>query len=116
MLKIVIHISDLERWPIALNNVHNTVQALSSQSAFEIAIIANAGAVKGYLELDIRERITAIQHDHVRFFACNNSLMGQDISQDLLNPTDIQSSIEIVPVAIIALAEYQTMGFAYIKP
>lgn len=116
MLKIVIHISDLERWPMALNNVHNTMQALSSQASFEIAIIANASAVKGYLDPAIRERITTIQNNHVRFFACNNSLIGQDISPELLNPIDIQSSIEIVPVAIIALAEHQTMGFSYIKP
>ena len=132
MFKLVLHISDLDKWPAALNNVRNTMNALQAdQRPFEIAVIANAAAVKGYLETDIRTQIsqlleTAINlsaadrdNSHtasLKFFACHNSLTGQDIASTTLNPPEASSIIEIVPVAIIALVEHQNKGFAYIKP
>lgn len=120
MFKLVIHLSDLDKWPTALNNIRNTVQALSiDQRTFEIALIANAGAVKGYLDLETRTQINQIQQlniQNIHFLACNNSLTGQDISHDQLNSSAYPSIINIVPVAVIALVEHQNAGFVYIKP
>lgn len=120
MFKLVIHLSELDKWSLALNNIRNTVQALSTDhSPFEIALIANAGAVKGYLDPEIRTQISQIQQFdilNIRFLACNNSLTGQNISLNQLNTANDPSIIEIVPVAVIALVEYQNAGFAYIKP
>ncbi len=120
MFKLIIHLSDLDKWSTALNNIRNTAQALlRDQTAFEIILIANAGAVKGYLDSEIRTQIDQIQQldiHNIRFLACNNSLSGQNISFDQLNSSRYPSIIKIVPVAVIALAEYQNAGFAYIKP
>lgn len=117
MFKLVIHISDLEKWPTAINNVRNTAQSLSiTNTPFEIIIIANAGAVKGYLAQDIRTQIAEITTPHIQFFACNNSLTGQNIALTDLNAENMPSTINIVPVAIIALVTHQNAGFAYIKP
>lgn len=120
MFQLVFHINELEKWSMLLSNIQNTTQELNKRkTAFNIAIIANANAVKGYLNPEIREQITTLKsHDnhHIHFFACQNSLTGQEISQTDLNPNSISSTIEIVPVAIIALVEHQNAGFAYIKP
>lgn len=117
MFKLVLHISDLDKWPAALNNARNTVEALRTQQRpFKIAVIVNAAAVKGYLDPTTRTQITEISTDNLQFFACNNSLTGQNITPDDLNPQDSTCPIQIVPVAIMALVEYQNAGFAYIKP
>lgn len=117
MFKLIIHISDLEKWSTAINNVQNTAKALTqSNTPFNIAIIANAGAVKGYLDPEIRHSINQINHTNIQFLACNNSLTGLNISLEMLNPTQDQFPIVVVPVAIISLVEYQKNGFAYIKP
>ena len=117
MFKLVLHISDIERWQMALNNVNNAIASLKeNNAAFEIAVIANAGAVKGYLDASIREQIHLLAHNNLQFFACNNSLKGQNISQEILNNADYPSSIDITPAAIIALVEYQQAGFSYVKP
>ena len=117
MFKLVLHISDIDRWQMALNNVKNAIASLEeSNASFEIAVIANAGAVKGYLDAGIREQIHLLAHKNLQFFACNNSLKGQDISLATLNNADYPSNIDITPVAIIALVEYQQTGFAYVKP
>lgn len=120
MFKLVFHINEPQKWPMLLNNIHNTIQELQADnSSFNIVIIANAGAVQGYLDSEIRAKITELTiHDkteQLRFFACQNSLKGQEISQDDLNPKEHQSIIKTVPVAIIALVEYQQQSFAYIK-
>lgn len=120
MFKLVFHINEPQKWPMLLNNIHNTIQALQTDNVpFNIVIIANAGAVQGYLNSEIRQKITELVTDHqteqLQFYACQNSLKGQDISLDELNPKNTPTTIDTVPVAIIALVEHQKAEFAYIK-
>lgn len=114
MFKLVIHISDREKWQTAINNINNTVKGL--RTPYKIAVIANVTAIQGYLDPEIREQISKINDPNIIFTACNNSLVGQNISPETLNPADVPSKIEIVPVGIIALVEYQNDGYAYMKP
>ena len=119
MFKLLIHISDRTQWQTAINNINNTLKAL--RTPYKIMVVANVNAIQGYLEPEIRTQLTAIcshnNHDHnVTFTACNNSLVGQNVSPEMLNPVDIDSKIEIVPVGIITIVEYQNQGYAYMKP
>lgn len=115
MFKLVIHISDKNLWQNAINNAHNTIKAL--HGPFDIRVIANGNAVQGYLDPEIRQKITDISHPNLQFIACNNSLVGQNITKEALNPADAKvTNIHIVPVAIIAIVEAQHEGFGYIKP
>lgn len=120
MFKLILHISDLEKWPTALNNLQNTVQNLTSHHRpFKIVVMANANAIKGYLDPEIRAKISEMTCDQLLFFACQNSLTAQNITQAALNPLNKRpeiAPIEITPTAIIALVEYQNDGFAYVKP
>ena len=114
MFKLVLHISDLDKWQVAINNVKNSIAVL--QIPFKITVIANVKAVQGYLDSHIRTQINALIHPDITFMACQNSLNGQDITLEMLNPADRTSTIAVTPVAVIALVEYQNAGFAYIKP
>lgn len=114
MFKLVIHISDRDKWQTAINNINNTIQAL--RTPYKIIVVANVTAIQGYLDPEIRTKITAINDPNVIFTACNNSLVGQNVALDVLNPSNIASKIDIVPVGIISIVEYQNQGYAYIKP
>ena len=114
MFKLVLHISDFDKWQVALNNVKNSISVL--QIPFKIVIIANVKAVQGYLDPDIRTQINTLSHQDITFMACENSLKGQGITHDMLNPADATTIIATTPVAVIALVEYQNAGFAYVKP
>lgn len=120
MFKLVFHINEPQKWPMLLNNIHNTIQALQTDNVpFNIVIIANAGAVQGYLDSETRQKIAELtihnEAENIQFYACQNSLKGQDISLDELNPKNTPITIDTVPVAIIALVEHQKAEFAYIK-
>lgn len=114
MFKLLIHISDRAQWQTAINNINNTIKAL--RIPYKIVVVANVNAIQGYLDADIRTKITEINDQNVTFMACNNSLVGQNVSPELLNPIDIESKVEIVPVGIITIVDYQNQGYAYIKP
>lgn len=114
MFKLIIHISDRDKWQTALNNINNTIKAL--RTPYKIVVVANVNAIQGYLDPEIRAQITAINDSDVVFTACNNSLVGQNVAPSTLNPADVPSKIEIVPVGIIAIVEHQNQGYAYMKP
>lgn len=114
MFKLIIHISDHKKWQTAINNINNTVKAL--RSPYKIVVVANVSAIQGYLDPKIRNQITEINDPDITFSACNNSLMGQNVTPIQLNPEDTPSKIDIVAVGIITIVEYQNQGYAYIKP
>ena len=114
MFKLVIHISDLDKWQTVINNINNSVKGL--RDSYTIHVVANVNAIQGYLDPKIREQITAIDDPNIHFFACNNSLIGQNVTPEMLNPDSTPSKIGIVPVGIISIVEDQNNGFAYLKP
>ncbi|MDO4262984.1 MAG: DsrE family protein [Deinococcus sp.] len=107
--KVVLHISEADRWHAALGNLVN-LTALDDQP--EVRVVVNGSAVYALQgQHDWLDHMTKAAARGVTFQVCRNSLKAHDIPERAL--PDWAST---VPNGVIALAEAQHQGFAYIKP
>ena len=115
-MKICFHVDQNERWATCLGNIKNTL-AYFEEARIEgsIVVIANSEAVQQLVAEQVDEAslhaIQAFIDRKVVVAACRNALAGNDISEDALIP-----GVRTVPAGIIALAEKQEEGYAYIRP
>lgn len=108
-LKIVLHVSDPDGWPPALSNARNLAQ---KYPAVKVRVIVDGGGVYGFQgNNDIAAVMAATAKAGVEFQACNNALDEKKIPVTSLPPF-----VKVVPAGVIALAEAQADGYAYIKP
>lgn len=113
-MKICFHVDESARWPVALTNVANTLKAFDTMADEEnaVVIIVNAEAVIQLTSVaDIAEQIESNLAQGVSIAACKNALVGHHIAED-----ELVAGVDVVPAGIIALAEKQSEGFAYIRP
>lgn len=109
--RVVFHLSDLDKWPVALANVKNLITA-SEETHVEVLI--NSKAVAAFVKpesMEWLEQLSGLQARGVHFLVCANSLKGHQI-----DPDKLPQGILTVPVGVLALVEKQTEGYAYIKP
>ncbi len=110
MLKMIFHIDEIDRWPMVLKNVRNSLVA---EPESMIEVLANGGAVVFFmihtktLESDWLDLV----NKGVSFKACRNALNEHQIREDSLPKV-----VEVVPAGTIELAKKQMEGFSYIRP
>lgn len=112
-VKVVLHIDEIDKWPLLLANIRNLIKVVDIQSS-EIVVLSNSKSVSifdGHTEPNYSEAIAAVSASNIKVQVCENSLNGLNIEKSKL-----PSFVEIVPVGVLALIEKQTLGFAYIKP
>lgn len=115
-MKVCFHVDQNERWSTCLANVYNTFKyADENQEEIPMVVIANSEAVS---QLADREENKAFLTELQTYMdqglvvqACQNALKGQDLTAD-----DLPQGMEVVPAGIIALAQKQDEGYAYIRP
>lgn len=107
--QVIFHIDENDRWKMVLKNIENTI---ASGESIEIAVLANAGAVKEYaVNGEAQERMAKLNSAGVSFMACQNALNGNNIES-----TAIAEFVTIVPAGIVELIKRQKAGFCYIRP
>lgn len=108
-LMIVLHVSDPDGWPPALSNARNLSQ---KYPAVKVRVIADGGGVYGYQgSNDMISVMATTAKAGVEFQACHNALDEKKIPVTSLPPY-----VTVVPAGVIALAEAQREGYAYVKP
>lgn len=112
MIKAIFHIDEIEKWDLALANVHNLLAGIDPQHS-QIEVLVNGAAVEVFCALDetLRRKMHLAAEKKVRLCVCRNSLKSHSIDATIL-----PDFIEVVPVGVLELAEKQMEGFAYIKP
>lgn len=111
---VIFHIDEFQKWDLLLNNVKNLLLSYDNTSSISIEVLANSEAVKGYIyssDLVDKNSLEILSQKGVIFAACNNALLGMNISKD-----QIFSFIKVVPVGVRELIDKQQEGYAYIKP
>lgn len=113
--QIIFHIDEIRKWNLLLNNVNNLLLSYGESAMnISIEILANSEAVKGYISnsniLDCNV-IESLLQGGVKFVACNNALLGMNISKEQILPF-----VNIVPAGIRELVDKQINGYIYIKP
>ncbi|MBC8529390.1 DsrE family protein [Christensenellaceae bacterium NSJ-44] len=112
-MRVIFHVDEEEKWPLALGNVKNMVAyCRQNASAYEIEVVANSQAVLTYRESGhLEAEMQALSQQGVKFAACQNALRALGISQE-----ELSGFVHPVPAGVVELAQKQAQGFAYIKP
>ena len=115
-LKVLFHINEADRWPVALGNITNLVKDVGEETV-EIIVLANGPAVLAYSD----ERTVAIMQEcnkmGTTFKACRNSLKKLCASGNVcMTDENLPLFVEIVPAGITEIIKRQAEGFAYVKP
>ena len=108
-LKIVLHVSDPDSWNPAFSNLKNLT---AQHPEARLRVIVDGPAVytlQGSNDMTpLFQKFSAMG---VEFQACHNALNEKRIAL-----TALPAYIKVVPAAVVALAEAQYAGYAYIKP
>lgn len=108
-LKIVFHVSDADGWPAAFSNVRN-MTVLDPQA--KLRVVADGGGVYMLAGAnDMTPLFARYVAAGVEFQACHNALTEKKIPA-----ASVPAGVKVVPAGVIALAESQYEGYAYIKP
>ncbi len=108
-LKIVFHVSDADGWGPAFSNVRNMV-AQRPDAKLRVVVDGSGVYMLGGAN-DVTPLFARYAADGVEFQACHNALREKKI-----DPAAVPAGVKVVPAAVIALAESQQEGYAYIKP
>lgn len=108
-LKIVLHVSDPDGWPPALSNAKNLA---AQHPEIRVRIVTDGGGVYGLQGAnDLTALMATVAKGGVQFEACHNALDEKKIA-----PSSLPPFVKVVPAGVIALAQAQAEGFAYVKP
>ena len=108
-LKLVLHVDQADYWPSAFGNLNNLTRDYPDA---EIRVVANGAGIYAFVgQSDLREKFDQFAANGVTFQVCRNALKEHHVE-----PTTLPDYATVVPAGVVALAEAQRDGFAYIKP
>ena len=108
-LKIVFHIDQADRWPATFGNLNNLTRDYPDAN---IRVVANGSGIYALTsQSDLLEKLEHFADKHVTIQACNNALKEHHV-----DPATLPAFVEVVPAGVVAVAQAQQEGFAYIKP
>jgi intracellular sulfur oxidation DsrE/DsrF family protein len=108
-LKLVLHVDQADHWPAAFGNLNNLTRDYPDA---EIRVVANGAGIYAFVgQSDLREKFDQFAANGVTFQVCHNALKEHHVE-----PTALPDFANVVPAGVVALAEAQRDGFAYIKP
>jgi uncharacterized protein len=108
-IKIVLHVSDADGWAAAFSNLKNLT---SQYPTVKLRVIVDGSGI--YMMQGVTDMSAQFQKYSsigVEFQACNNALKEKQIL-----PSALPGFVQVIPAAVIAIAESQYSGYAYIKP
>lgn len=112
--KVVFHINESNKWNVLLANVNNLIKDLGKDNII-IEVLANGASVVDFISnnknSEFINKMSNISEQGVNFSACRNSLIGNNIEENL-----IPNFITVVSAGVTELIKKQSEGYAYIKP
>lgn len=111
--KVVFQVSDADpkKWGIALNNIKNVQEDLGKDNV-TIELVAYGPGI-GMLKFDseVSGRIGDATAAGVKVVACENTMKGQHLTRDDMNPV-----IDYAHAGVVEIMKLQQDGYAYIRP
>jgi len=115
-LKVVYHVSELDRVGFALNNMRNHIKGVGGPENVELVLVAHGPALKAFHDLEanpsISERVATLQGQGVTFEACGNTMNAQAVQLSDLLPNFLRRD----EGGVVRIAELQSRGYMYIRP
>lgn len=114
-MMLLLHVSDNERWSIALENAMNFLKDVGEDRA-DVVIVANGSAPASYAYSDNIETMEALAARGVQFIACRNSLKKLCAEGAVcIDENALPAFVKVVPAGISEIVRKQGEGYAYVK-
>jgi intracellular sulfur oxidation DsrE/DsrF family protein len=115
-LRVVYHVSEIERVGFALGNMLNHIKGVGGPENVELVLLAHGPALKAFHDMAADEKIAArvaqLQGHGAQFEACGNTMNAQGVGLGDLLP-DFARRDE---GGVVRIAELQSQGYLYIRP
>jgi intracellular sulfur oxidation DsrE/DsrF family protein len=115
-LKVVYHLSDLDRVAFALGNIQNHFDGVGGPENVTIALVVNGPALRAFhrsaANPDMTQRIAHFAKAGLALHACGNTMKAQDVGLTQLLP----GFVEADRGGVVRIAELQSQGYFYLKP
>jgi hypothetical protein len=113
-MKLLLHVTDDNRWTVALGNAANFINDVAEGQA-KVIIVTNGSAVLSFGQPD--KLMEMLAGKGVQFKACRNSLQklfssGKDCSCE----EELPPYVQVIQAGMTELVRLQNEGFAYVKP
>ena len=115
-LKVVYHLSDLDKVPFVIGNIQNHIDGVGGPEHVTIALVIHGPALKSFhwaqANPDVTKRVGDFSKDGVELAACGNTMKAQNITLNDLLPGFVSAE----KGGVVRLAELQSQGYLYLRP
>lgn len=113
-MKVVYHLSDLEKVSPVLRNIHNHYAGMGG-APIKISLVVLSPALRAFrnsASIEIGGAFRELVDDFgLEALACSNSLRAEEITLD-----DLLQGFRATPSGVVTIAQRQAQGYAYIRP
>jgi intracellular sulfur oxidation DsrE/DsrF family protein len=115
-LKVVYHLSDLDKVSFVLGNIQNHLDGVGGPDHVTIALVVHGPALRAFhaaqANPDLTRRVGQFSRAGIELAACGNTMKSQNVTLGDLLPGFVSADRG----GVVRLAELQSLGFLYLRP
>ena len=115
-LKVVYHLSDLDKVSFVLGNIQNHLDGVGGPDHVTIALVINGPALRafhaGQANPDLTWRVGHFSKAGIELAACGNTMKSQNVALKDLLPGFVSAD----KGGVVRIAELQSQGYLYLRP
>jgi intracellular sulfur oxidation DsrE/DsrF family protein len=115
-LKVVYHLSDLDKVSFVLGNIQNHIDGVGGPDNVTIALVVHGPALRafhaGQASPDLTRRVGQFAKTGVELAACGNTMASQNVTLKDLLPGFVSAD----KGGVVRIAELQSQGYLYLRP
>ncbi|SDN67560.1 DsrE family protein [Afipia sp. GAS231] len=115
-LKVVYHLSDLDKVNFVLGNIQNHFDGVGGPDNVTIALVIHGQALRAFHSAsanpDVSKRVGQFSKAGLEFAACGNTMKSQNVGLKDLLPGFVTAETG----GVVRIAELQSQGYLYLRP
>jgi len=115
-LKVVYHLSDLDKVSFVLGNIQNHLDGVGGPDNVTIALVVHGQALRAFHSAtanpDVSKRVGQFSRAGLAFAACGNTMKSQNVGLKDLLPGFVVAEAG----GVVRIAELQSQGYLYLRP
>jgi uncharacterized protein len=114
-LKVVYHLSDLDKVSFVLGNIQNHLDGVGGPDHVTIALVVHGPALKAFhtdATPDVSRNVSQFSKSGLELAACGNTMKAQHVTLKDLLP----GFVEAEKGGVVRIAELQSQGYLYLRP
>jgi intracellular sulfur oxidation DsrE/DsrF family protein len=114
-LKVVYHLSDLDKVSFVLGNIQNHIDGVGGPDNVTIALVVHGQALRAFhaasANPEVSKRVGQFSKAGLEFAACGNTMKSQNVGLKDLLPGFVAAETG----GVVRIAELQSQGYLYLR-